>query len=298
MPTFTVIVSGSERHEGEKGYTYCLHADTRADAERTALHHHFTVTTEGTDEDLIIADVLLGPPPENAWFAWNDLRTYTSITPELVQRMIETPHGVILASASGRFRPGNLTDLGNDHDHQRWRVAYTRAEAIAALTATWGVQQITAAAAHQEWTPRYERWRHGGWYVTNVRYPSGAVGCVSRNYPDRKWRIVCDTRPDAHDRHIYPSREAAARAEHQLALLSGLALDILDWHTGRHQAHHHDHHGDGPAGDPWQPSDGISVTIVGAVQAMLALFGLRLEFPRPRPTSPDDQPTDAEGAAA
>lgn len=43
----------------------------------------------------------------------------------------------------------------------------------------------------QEFQPEYERWRHGGWYVTNAVYPSGAVGCVSNNYPDKKWRIVC-----------------------------------------------------------------------------------------------------------
>lgn len=67
-----------------------------------------------------------------------------------------------------------------------------------------------------DWTPAYEKWRHGGWYVTNVRYPSGAVGCVSRNYPDRKWRIVCDPRLNAHDVHLYPSRDAAARAERDL----------------------------------------------------------------------------------
>lgn len=36
----------------------------------------------------------------------------------------------------------------------------------------------------QEWTPIYSSWRHGGWYVHNVRYPSGACGCVSNNYPD------------------------------------------------------------------------------------------------------------------
>ena len=72
-----------------------------------------------------------------------------------------------------------------------------------------------------QWTPEYEPWRHGGWYVTNVRYPSGAVGCVSRNYPDRKWRIVCDKRPGSFHRgpndHTYPTRDAAARAEHALA---------------------------------------------------------------------------------
>lgn len=68
--------------------------------------------------------------------------------------------------------------------------------------------------ASDEWTPAYSPWRHGGWYVVNVRYPSGAVGCVSRNYPDRKWRIVCDDRSGD---HVYPNRDAAARAERQLA---------------------------------------------------------------------------------
>jgi hypothetical protein len=62
-------------------------------------------------------------------------------------------------------------------------------------------------------TFEYSKWRHGGWYVLNVRYPSGAVGCVSRNYPDRKWRIACDRRPDD---HTYPNRDAAARAERDL----------------------------------------------------------------------------------
>lgn len=67
------------------------------------------------------------------------------------------------------------------------------------------------------WQPVYEPWRHGGWYVVNVRYPGGAVGCVSRNYPDRKWRIVCDQRPDAHEKHTYRTRDDAARAERDLA---------------------------------------------------------------------------------
>lgn len=58
----------------------------------------------------------------------------------------------------------------------------------------------------------YSRWRHDGWY-TNVRYPSGACGCVSRNYPDKRWRIVCDAREGD---FTYPSRDAAARAEFEL----------------------------------------------------------------------------------
>lgn len=58
----------------------------------------------------------------------------------------------------------------------------------------------------------YSRWRHGGWYVENVRYPSGAVGCVSRNYDDGKWRIVCGD----HSR-TFRSRDDAARAEQAVA---------------------------------------------------------------------------------
>jgi hypothetical protein len=75
---------------------------------------------------------------------------------------------------------------------------------------------MTAGA---EWAPTFSPWRHGGWYVDNVIYPSGAVGCVSRNYPDRKWRIVCDERTDSFGlpTHTFPNRDAAARAEHALA---------------------------------------------------------------------------------
>jgi hypothetical protein len=62
-----------------------------------------------------------------------------------------------------------------------------------------------------EWTPAFSPWRHGGWYVTNVRYPSGACGCVSRNYPDRKWRIVCGPHS-----MTFPTRTAAAYAEREL----------------------------------------------------------------------------------
>lgn len=73
------------------------------------------------------------------------------------------------------------------------------------------------------WTPDYSRWRHGGWYVHNVRYPSGAVGCVSRNYPDRKWRIVCDERRKGLGEPgdiTFSDRNSAARAE--LELVSAL----------------------------------------------------------------------------
>ena len=66
---------------------------------------------------------------------------------------------------------------------------------------------------------QYSKWRHGGWYVDNVRYPSGACGCVSNNYPDKKWRIVCDDRRGelgAEGDFTFPSRDAAAKAEQEL----------------------------------------------------------------------------------
>ncbi len=74
-----------------------------------------------------------------------------------------------------------------------------------------------------DWIPEYETWRHGGWYVTNLQYPSGAVGCVSRNYPDKKWRIVCD---DRHREYTYPTRDAAAKAEYHLALATEGARNV------------------------------------------------------------------------
>lgn len=64
--------------------------------------------------------------------------------------------------------------------------------------------------------PQYSPWRHGGWYVSNVIYPSGACGCVSRNYEDKKWRIACDPRP-FEEQPTFKTRDDAARAEFELA---------------------------------------------------------------------------------
>lgn len=61
----------------------------------------------------------------------------------------------------------------------------------------------------------YSPWRHGGWY-TNVYYPSGACGCVSRNYEDGNWRIACDPRP-FEQQPTFKNRYEAALAEWHLA---------------------------------------------------------------------------------
>ena len=80
-------------------------------------------------------------------------------------------------------------------------------------------QSGTCPACPQSTPPesfRYESWRHGGWYVHEVHYPSGAIGCVSRNFADKQWRIVCDPRPFA-TAPTFKNRDEAARAEWHLA---------------------------------------------------------------------------------
>lgn len=74
---------------------------------------------------------------------------------------------------------------------------------------------MSAHTGKSPWTPIYSRWRHGGWYVNNVHYPSGAIGCVSCNYPDKKWRIVCHPLP-FEDSPTFKSRDDAARGERDL----------------------------------------------------------------------------------
>ena len=75
-------------------------------------------------------------------------------------------------------------------------------------------------------TYTYEPWRHGRWYVTNVRYPSGAIGCVSRNYPDKKWRIVCHPLP-WEDAPTFKSRDEAAAAELTMIQTAKVRLEHL-----------------------------------------------------------------------
>lgn len=57
-----------------------------------------------------------------------------------------------------------------------------------------GFNVTEALSDDPDWAPSFRAWRHGGWYVSNLHYPSGASGCVSNNYPDERWRIVCDRR--------------------------------------------------------------------------------------------------------
>lgn len=77
----------------------------------------------------------------------------------------------------------------------------------------------TPLSIDPKWVPSYSKWRHGGWYVDNLQYPSGACGCVSNNYPDKKWRIACDDRRTELGQpgdFTFLTRDAAAIAEYTL----------------------------------------------------------------------------------
>lgn len=65
--------------------------------------------------------------------------------------------------------------------------------------------------AAQQWTPQYKAAGPGRWFVLNIRWPSGTCGCVRRS-DDGRWRIEEDQQSLP-----YPTRDAAARAEQQLA---------------------------------------------------------------------------------
>ncbi|HBO2935113.1 TPA: hypothetical protein L4R50_000107 [Pseudomonas aeruginosa] len=89
----------------------------------------------------------------------------------------------------------------------------------------------------ENWEPSYSKWHHGGWYVRNVKYPSGGCGCVSNNYEDGAWRIACDDRRQALGQpgdFTFKSRDEAARAERDL--VRQITLDRLAKRAGSHSA--------------------------------------------------------------
>jgi len=70
-------------------------------------------------------------------------------------------------------------------------------------------QPTPGLIAERAWEPTYSQ-ANGGWYVGNVRYPSGAVGHVAKG-AGGGWAIVCQ--PDAGE---FDTRDDAARAERRI----------------------------------------------------------------------------------
>jgi hypothetical protein len=74
MQTFSVTVAGSERHDGEAPFTYCLEANSREEAIQAAIDYHLAELDEDAVNDLIVieGETYLGEPRGGYW--WNDLR--------------------------------------------------------------------------------------------------------------------------------------------------------------------------------------------------------------------------------
>ena len=72
LQPFTVTVAGSERHDGEKPYTYVLNCDNSQVAGDVVIAHH---KSKNEDDDVILESVVPGEPPADCGYFWNDLRT-------------------------------------------------------------------------------------------------------------------------------------------------------------------------------------------------------------------------------
>lgn len=75
-----------------------------------------------------------------------------------------------------------------------------------------------------DWVPGYSAWRHGGSYVSGVRYPSGAVGCIAsaRKTISGRFEVGC------FDLGKFKTRREATDAERLFAIdLSTRVLQLL-----------------------------------------------------------------------
>ncbi|MEU7830357.1 hypothetical protein [Nonomuraea sp. NPDC049129] len=74
LKTFTVTVSGSEREDGEAPYVWAVSAETPWQALCKAKEIHADSQEEEL-ENLVVEELLMGLPPENCGYHWNDMRT-------------------------------------------------------------------------------------------------------------------------------------------------------------------------------------------------------------------------------
>lgn len=68
MSDYTVTISGTEREDGEKPYTYVVSARNPGEAVEMAMFHH------GPRPDLKVEEVVAGIPADDCGFHWNDRR--------------------------------------------------------------------------------------------------------------------------------------------------------------------------------------------------------------------------------
>jgi hypothetical protein len=118
---WTVTVAGSERHDGEKPWTYCVSASSMDDAKSRVLAHHQQIQE---DDDLLIVEdeCFPGAPPADVWYRWNYLPDPGESGPDQVDRELGLrdrvtrwaerrsllEHAGSIADVAGQFRASDL----------------------------------------------------------------------------------------------------------------------------------------------------------------------------------------------
>lgn len=157
------------------------------------------------------------------------------------QMFTTTDFGYVYTKSFGWFAEGDelirlcYANRGDTHIQVEVSVNFIKGTAKAFSARQFNVTD--ALDESENWEPAYTKWRHGGWYVRNVQYPSGGCGCVSNNYEDGAWRIVCDGRRQALGQpgdFAFKTRDEAARAERVLA--RQMTLDRLSKRTDQQAA--------------------------------------------------------------
>ncbi|SFI81184.1 hypothetical protein SAMN05216275_10554 [Streptosporangium canum] len=83
LKTYTVTISGREREDGEKPYTWVVDAESPQAAESKALEIH-AYSQDEAFEDLEVEEIFQGPPGANCGYFWNDMRP-----PENVRELLD-----------------------------------------------------------------------------------------------------------------------------------------------------------------------------------------------------------------
>jgi len=136
MPDYTVTISGEEREDGEKPYTYVVSASSPDKAARKALIFH------GPAFGLALEGIVPGVPPEDCGYYWNDLRTQMAHTPgpwhchylgEIAEQDVDgcLATGITTASIDEFLKEGGRGDLVAWVPHDRNEEANARLIAAA-----------------------------------------------------------------------------------------------------------------------------------------------------------------------
>lgn len=137
------------------------------------------------------------------------------------------------AAQLGLFAPAAAqVGEGGDQEHEVCsritdETVHRLADLIKRRWPTPSAERIAARLLDLESTQVLSQWQEGGWELKGIYFPDRRRCFVSRNYPDKRWRIVADPRATSsgNEGATYPTRESAIRAAR--CLCATCWLDVL-----------------------------------------------------------------------